>query len=627
MQAVWRHVLHAALVLVAGGAWAGENCTSAKPLLQAERVLHAQGTHEHSTTTVALPDKLALALRNETAAISYVIDTQACSHVEAASLWLFRVGAPYTVSHNGTPLTLLSAHQTTRGIGRTPHAYNGRIPALFLLPAGAQSITVSLLTLPYIATGVVQASIGPADQMLPLQAEGFYAAVGYADAASGVLLVLGLITVLLWLKRRNEQSLLWLSIACVLWSVRGLAYFGHSIYCSPVVFELFNPLSVMLTSAAFSLSVMYLLDNLSRSDKLVYLSVAGCSLAAVLLSIMAGRHAALARAFCLLASFGFVFWVFWRIWLARARILSSTALTLVIGLLTLIGCAVHDIMIVLGVIGPQSPSYLFWGFVVLLIGLASMSAQYVAVTLNRAEHSNEELELRVRQAATDLQRTYAQLSNSQQEAARTQERERLLRDMHDGLGAQLMTALRAVERGALAPEQIALSLQDSLDELRLLIDSADMGQHLNQALAGWRNRWDGRLTAAGIGIDWHIDPSLDEVQLPNETVLQSMRILQEAAGNAVKHSQATRLSVRAGVLACADSDRPRYIQIDVTDNGTGLPPATSGNRGTGMKNMAFRATNMGAQLEVTSLPSPAQGCRVLLTLPIPDTDVPGLHQP
>ncbi|MEO7642744.1 MAG: ATP-binding protein, partial [Ramlibacter sp.] len=239
--------------------------------------------------------------------------------------------------------------------------------------------------------------------------------------------------------------------------------------------------------------------------------------------------------------------------------------------------------------------------------------QYVVLTLNRAERSNEELEQHVARKTTELELSYAQLRANEQESVRVHERERLLRDMHDGLGAQLMTALRGVERGALAPAQIAQSLQDSLDELRLLMDSTDMGHYLPGALAAWRNRWDGRLAAAGVTLDWRIDESLDQVQLSSEKAMQVMRILQEAATNIVKHAQARHMSLAAQVR---QQDGRPVLCIEIADDGIGLGPATPRAGARGLKNMQYRAGEIGAVLRVEGLAAPLTGCLVALAVPL-----------
>ena len=79
-----------------------------------------------------------------------------------------------------------------------------------------------------------------------------------------------------------------------------------------------------------------------------------------------------------------------------------------------------------------------------------------------------------------------------------------------------------MERGALAPQQVVKSLQDSLDELRMLMDSTDVSAYLPSALAAWRNRWDVRLAAAGVVLDWRIDDSLDAITLSSDVTLQDL---------------------------------------------------------------------------------------------------------
>ena len=204
-------------------------------------------------------------------------------------------------------------------------------------------------------------------------------------------------------------------------------------------------------------------------------------------------------------------------------------------------------------------------------------------------------------------------ARAERQLALANERERLLREIHDGIGAQLVTALRGVERGSLAPQQIALSLQDSLDELRMLMDSTDLGAYLPVALAAWRNRWDAKLAAAGVALDWHIEDSLDSISLSSEVTLQVMRILQEAATNVVKHSRASRMALTATVEGIGSN---RVLLIEIADDGVGLPADAVRPGARGLKNMQHRASEIGAELSVSTIAAPSFGCCVRLNLPM-----------
>ena len=386
---------------------------------------------------------------------------------------------------------------------------------------------------------------------------------------------------LLWLQRRGDRSLLWLAVACASWGLRGVAYFGHTVYVAALAYEQFNPLNVLLTSASLAMSVSYLLGRPGGRDRRNLGVVTLFCVAAVLLAAVSGHGALAARALCLLSSFVMGGGMFLRIWQARARQSRWQLGVLAGGLAILVASATHDILMVTGTLGPESPSYLFWGFIAMLVAFAGISGQYIVKTLNLAERSNDELAQHVRRKTHELEQSYQALRANEFSAARTQERERMVREMHDGLGAQLMTALRGMERGALGKEQIAQSLQDGLDELRLLMDTTDNTQPLQTALANWRNRWDGRLAATGLTLKWTLGDALEDIELPGDTVLQIMRVLQEAGANIVKHAQASEVAVSAVVHSEPDGGREGMTHA--------VEPGVSGQIGGSLSGHGHRA--------------------------------------
>ena len=579
-----------------------------------------------ATQPVTLPDKLPLALRNERVHARYEVDVSACANAPAAALWAFRVGAPYSVHALGAPLQLLSANQRAQtGAGKPPPAidddpeiYNGRIPALFALPAGVRTISIELQTLPYMPYGVVAVSIGPTNSLLPLHTDLVQEGIGYADAASGLVLVLGLMALLLWLPRRRDLNQLWLAIACALWGIRGLVYYDNTVPGRAILYEQLNAVSALVAAAMLAAAVLHMLRPGRRRHMTVLAGVTIAILATFVAAEMMGNGALIARALAQAGGTAMMVWLGVDIWLRRRAMAVRHFVGLLACLAVVLVTVGHDLMIVAGVLPPTSSAYVFWGFVIALVGFALMSGEYVVLTLSRAERTNEELERRVAAKSVELEDSYRQLRITEitgaRETARAQEREHLLREMHDGIGAQLMTALRGVERGALSREQLAQSLQDGLDELRLLMDSTDMNHYLPGALASWRNRWDARLAAAGVHLQWRIEDSLDQASLSSEAALQVMRILQEATTNVVKHSQAQHLLLRAGVEHSVAGRR--QLHIEVTDDGEGLPEEAVRAGARGLKNMHYRAGLIGARLDITSRAAPDKGCSVKLVVPM-----------
>ena len=624
MSRRWAGLLLLAAVALWGSAAqaadARSGCVAAQSLAQARRSIRFAPylSRADESAVVPLPDHLPVDLRSENVHLVYELDVSACARAPAAALWVFRAGAPYRIEADGAPLTLLSANALARtGVGQSltrgdaAGVYNGRIPALFALPPGARTVHIALQTLPYIPSGLVLVTTGPTNLLLPLHTDSVTSVVGFADAASGVVLAIGLMALLLWLPRWRDYSLLWLAMACGLWGVRGLIYFDNIVPGQPLLFEQLNAINALLAAVTIAWAVLHLLRPVSRRHVIVMRWATAFSLLAFPLAELAGRGAAGARSLAQATGTGIICWLAVQIWLRRRAMPLRHLVAFTVCITALMAALLHDLMVVAGLLPPTSDAYVFWGFVAVLIGFALMSGEYVVMTLNRAERSNEELELRVAQKSAALESSYRQLRDSEQETARAQERERLLRDMHDGMGAQLMTALRGVERGALTPAQVAQSLQDGLDELRMLMDSTDMGNYLPGALATWRNRWDSRLSAAGVQLAWRIDDSLDGIKLANDVALQVVRILQEAATNIVKHSQARCMALDAAV-------RDGQLHIEVTDDGVGLPEAATRPGARGLKNMHYRAAQIGAQLQVTRQPLPLTGSRVWLVVPLND---------
>jgi signal transduction histidine kinase len=214
---------------------------------------------------------------------------------------------------------------------------------------------------------------------------------------------------------------------------------------------------------------------------------------------------------------------------------------------------------------------------------------------------NQDLEAKVQAREAELARLFDQQRAQAERQAATTERERIVRDMHDGIGGQLMTVLRGVERGAFSQERIAEVLQESLDDLRLIIDASSAHSELVPALAAWRHRWDPRLEALGIELVWQLDEQLGALQVSPELVLQTMRLLQEAVINAVKHAQTPRIEVKAW--------RPQSgsgLVLEIKDDGVGFDPlALAGSElhgRHGLRSMRARAEAIHARLDIVSTP-------------------------
>ena len=658
IQARWRARVWAGVLLCGAPVWAlaqgmvpgvdvsrgavalpAANSSCNAPVRITDVVRHVQDSTDPGVgaapVAVTLPDRIVPSLRHEKVRIRYEVDVSACADTGQAALWLFRAGAPYRLEGVDAigrvqPLPLLNANQRAQtlpeGDEDQPVVYNGRIPALYALPPGTRTVRIALQTLPYMPYGLVRVEMGSTNVMLQRHSDVLREVLGYSDAAAAVVTVLGLLMALLWLTRRRDTNLLWLALASGLWGLRGLLYFDNTVPGDPLTFEQLNPINALLSVVLVTLAALHLLRGERRCQRAVIWGGTLVLLAGFVLAAVLGQGAMLIRSatqvlgLCMTVWLGFEILRQWRVSGAQ-RVARRHLAGMMAFLVTLLACGGHDLLIVAGVLPATSAPYIFWGFVVVLVGFALISGEYVVMTLARAERSNDELEQRVSAKSDELARSYQQLRSTEiaaaRDTARTQEREHLMREMHDGIGAQLMTALRGVERGALSREQLTASLQDGLDELRLLMDSSDTQQVLPSALAAWRNRWDARLAAAGVTLAWTLDESLDTLQLGSQAALQIMRILQEAATNVVKHSQAAQMHFTAWLQVDGHGlgGATRVLCIDMEDNGVGPGPTPVRTGARGLKNMHHRAANIGAHLDVGPRDGGQPGYRVRVRLP------------
>ncbi len=188
------------------------------------------------------------------------------------------------------------------------------------------------------------------------------------------------------------------------------------------------------------------------------------------------------------------------------------------------------------------------------------------------------------------------------------ERERIMRDVHDGIGGQLVSLLAAVRQGGAEPAVIEQAVDRALKDLRLIIDSMDeAAEDLAVALGMFRSRSESMLSAAGLQSQWETADLPDGVNLGPERLLQVYRILQESLQNVLKHSRASQVTIKAQVL---ESDQQRVVEISIRDNGVGLDD--DAEHGHGLSNMRDRASRVGGSLRIRRADP---GSEVLLRVP------------
>lgn len=177
------------------------------------------------------------------------------------------------------------------------------------------------------------------------------------------------------------------------------------------------------------------------------------------------------------------------------------------------------------------------------------------------------------------------------------ERQRLLGDMHDGVGSQLVGLIMQVRAQKIGDADLLEGLERCLDDMRLVVDSLDPAERsFLVSFAELRTRLEPRCSAIGIELRWNVSDDSRAAGLDPERGLQVLRTVQEAVTNALRHSGTDRIDVDLSNVRGAD--RSAMVELRIRDRGCGLRPTTGRSGGRGMESMRTRAERLGGELSV-----------------------------
>lgn len=179
-----------------------------------------------------------------------------------------------------------------------------------------------------------------------------------------------------------------------------------------------------------------------------------------------------------------------------------------------------------------------------------------------------------------------------------EERGRITRDMHDNIGVQLLGALHSRD----AARKDAL-IRDTLVDLREIINnSAGLGLTAGELMADLRAEIADLLSNAGLTLAWNMDMVPD---FPHQAVPAMRSILREAVGNALRHAQASTISI--ALVLQGDE-----MVLTIEDDGRGFVPDAV-VPGHGLENMRARVAGLKGRIAI----DPASpGTRITAHIPM-----------
>jgi PAS domain S-box-containing protein len=272
------------------------------------------------------------------------------------------------------------------------------------------------------------------------------------------------------------------------------------------------------------------------------------------------------------------------------------------------------------------------GYVVVAHWCPTGTVEAPRASHNADETSRQLSESRTLLAAETADRRQAELSRARLlrrlVSAEENERRRLARDLHDGLG-QRLTALRLILEAfgetSSAPDATATGIASALELLAGIDQQVDFiawelrpaafdELGLAKVLDTYVREWSGH---TGIRAIFHARPATVE-RLAPDIEATIYRIAQEALNNVAKHAHAQSVNVLLEL-------RRDVLVLVVEDDGDGFQPSGAGKTSIGVAGMRERARAVGGTLEIE--PTPGGGTTVLATIPMTGSYLKRTHSP
>lgn len=581
------------VLLLAGAALAGcaPSPTDATAVLDSAELLLGEERPDRESIgqSVSLPDRWYLARRRQATQGWYRFEVEA--RPSRGPLGLLAHGARLNAEFffNGESLGRVGRFEPP--IARSPG-----LPLYFHIPdalvrPGTNTVEVRLATTPGFPGRLDPIWVGPRAELQPAFARLSLVQVQLPRLGqlASLLLALGVLAQALTHRPDRSANLL-LGSAAAAMAIAGTSYVVSEIPVPSRLWEWFGGCAVLWASLLLVLSAHRFLE-LERA-----------ALERRLLATYVAASAALAAVPYLWA---FGVWVLW--------------------LLVAIGVYVYLIWILVrgarcGQLHPSVPIVAFLAIApwmdVFRLGLAGTALLATALALvwfvvsrtflrlRLTEDVNRELEQRVAEREEEVRQSYERLRVLERAQAVAKERERLMRDMHDGTGGQLTSALALARIPDGDRDTLVGILQEALDDLRLTIESLDpAARDLPSVLGIMRATLERRLVSSGLRLVWQVGEAGAELPLGSEAALHVIRIVQEAVTNTIKHAAAEKVTILTG------AEPSGALVVEVRDDGRGTRELTGGR---GVGNMRERAAAMGGSVEVCG---GSEGTLVRLVIP------------
>ncbi len=509
------------------------------------------------------------------------------------------------------------------GTFSSPIARNHNQPLFFsfspsLLGIGENHIYIRVASETYLQGVLDKLYIGPQASLQSAYDVKSLVRVSVVKWITGVMLVMAFVLACFWGYRRYDSAYGVFSLVLLFWGLHNLNLFIVDV---PIPAKHWETLTILTLGWTVSSIIWFDHRYLNKPRPLIEKIMGVHSVVGVLLFFTPDYASLLFWGYKVWYAFLVLFGIYSSYFLFSVFLLEKSRdafMMLLVGAIIVV-FGVHDILLV------NNHWSRFDGFIIQYSAIPTVILfgwfllRRFLLSLETAENLARTLEERVRLKQSELEEQYERLYALEKARVLSEERERMMRDMHDGFGGSLVSLSSMFQRqGGDVFLKAQQKVQNCITDLHLVIDSLDpMLGDLTTLLATMRVRLVSQLENAGVTLEWNVSEIPQSQAFSPQRSLHIMRIIQEAITNSIKHSGSSVITLSTSIVS--DS----HIEICVKDYkinggdelgvGSGSEESVVQGSGHGLNNMKWRAKQIGGDLDVTI---DLRGAEVVLSLPL-----------
>lgn len=442
---------------------------------------------------------------------------------------------------------------------------------------------------------------GNADELENTYKNRYFLQVTISGWSLMACLLMGALTVFIWFWRRQDMKYLYFSLVCFSWSVVMSYLFLPYAPIEHVYWLRFGYFCVDFSALLVVMFINRLVELENRLFERVMIFITLLSGLAILnmpiyqhnlvTSITHGLH-------CL-----FVFYISGHVFIKAIRHKSSAAIWTSIGLVFMGLIMIRDIYVFIDAYSkPQrlpDSTMMQYGFGLLLLVMFVYLIKKFVDALNETEKLNGNLEKRVEQATISMEEAFAENKAFEIEATAQRERQKIYRDLHDDVGAKLVSIIHS----GIENSQTDLA-REALVSLREAVTQNNFQyQQLLVLIRSCVTEMENRLLSANIHFMANGVDDLVDANMSPGTGYHISRIFREIVSNIIKHANSTQV-----LFSCENEDQKLVCYME--DDGVGL--SKNFLCGNGMFNIQHRAREIGSSIDWGA--SSSGGCLVKFSL-------------